>query len=135
MLNKNHFNKWLEKNYEITSNNKIKAIGKQRFATETDIYAYYVKTCEDGCLETDFTPQDIKNELATKYTQKTIAKPSTNTIKDWIAKSISSSNFKLTKAGRRIEFMNGIACVAADKKDLEDYLTMVNASANGRTRI
>ena len=131
MLNKEHFNKWLEKNYEITSNNKIKVIGKQRFITETDVYANYVNLCENCCLDTNFTTVDIKNELSTKYTQKTIAKPSTNTIKDWIAKSITGSNFKLTKAGRRIEFMNGIACVAADKKDLEDYLTMVNATANG----
>lgn len=99
--------------------------------TETDVYANYIKACEEFCMPSDFTPQDVKNELATKYTKKATNKPSSNTIKDWISNTIQGSNFKLTKAGRRIEYMNGDACVAADRKDLEDYLTMINSAANG----
>ncbi len=30
MLNKAHFNKWIEKNYEITDKNKIKVIRKTK---------------------------------------------------------------------------------------------------------
>ena len=104
MLNKDHFNKWLNKNYEITSNNKIKVIGKQRFLTETDIYANYVKACEYSCLETNFTSTDIKNELVSKYTNQQNAAQQ-KTCREWILDYIKGNkHWKFNSAMTEIEY-------------------------------
>ena len=104
MLNKDHFNKWLNKNYEITSNNKIKVIGKQLFLTETDIYANHVKACEYSCLETNFTSTDIKNELVSKYTNQQNAAQQ-KTCREWILDYIKGNkHWKFNSAMTEIEY-------------------------------
>lgn len=77
----------------------------------------------------DFTEADVKQEIQTKY--KTISAPSMNTIKTWIADELKKSNYKITNAGRAIEYTQGDAVTNADLHNLENYLQMVNSSANG----
>lgn len=77
----------------------------------------------------DFTEDEVKKELQTKYTNPSA--PSSNTIKDWIMTQLKNSDYKITNAGRTIEFCNGEATTNADINNLEQYLQMINSSDNG----
>ena len=77
----------------------------------------------------DFTEDEVKTELQSKYVVSKA--PSTNTIKNWIMTQIQDSDYKITNAGRTIEFCSGEAATNADINNLEQYLQMVNSADNG----
>lgn len=76
-----------------------------------------------------FTEDEVKKELQTKYTARSA--PSSNTIKNWIMTQLKDSDYKITNAGRTIEFSNGEATTNADINNLEQYLQMINSADNG----
>ena len=93
------------------------------------MFIEYSKAYTQIGMPLDFTEADVKQEIQTRYT--TISAPSMNTIKTWIANELKKSNYKITNAGRAIEYTQGDAVTNADLHNLENYLQMVNSSANG----
>ena len=122
MINTAHFNKWFDKNYEVTNNNKIKVIGKQRFLTETDIFANYEKVCDDCCLDKDFTPQDVKNELSRRYTNTNNAPAISciDAIKDCL---LQTKQFKISTSFSEIETTSdGQVFMPSDIDDMYNHI-------------
>lgn len=78
---------------------------------------------------------DIENDIfkseiaAAKQTSNNNV--SSNTIQKWLLDEIKNSKYKLSRAGRQVEYVTGEAVSNADRNNLEDYLIMVNSCANG----
>lgn len=132
MLNKNSFNSWFNQRYEITDKNKIKAKGKNRYYTESDVYFDYENSYKSLCMPITFNEQDVQDELRSKYRQISNVK-APNTIESWISQQIPKSPYKISRAGRQIEYIDGAAVTNADINNLSKYLVMVNSKDNGRS--
>lgn len=120
---------WFNKNYEVNDNNKIKSKVNNRFFTEDKIWEIYKGMLESACLDISIKQEEAISAIRRKY--KTKEKPTENTIKSWIGSVFKDSKYKITKAGRQIEYQTGDAVSNADKNDLECYLQMINSTDNG----
>lgn len=134
MIDNNSFNSWFNQRYEVTDKNKIKAKGKNRYFTESDVYFEYEQSYKSLCMPITFTEQEVVNELRSKYRQISNVK-APNTIANWISQQIPKSPYKISRAGRQIEYIDGGAVTNADINNLSKYLQMVNSKDNGRSWI
>ena len=134
MLDKTSINNWFNQRYEINDKNKIKAKGKNRYFTESDVFFDYENSYKSLCMPITFTEQEVVNELKSKYKHVSNVKAS-NTIESWISQQIPNSPYKISRAGRQIEYVDGAAVTNADINNLSKYLVMVNSKDNGRSRL
>lgn len=122
MINEQHFNNWFDKNYEINHNNKIKVLGKSRFLTENDIYTKYLELCNNACLPTDFSSNDVKNILVKKYT---VQSPATQiSCKDAIKKCLlRTKQFKISTSFSEIETTcDGVVYMPSDIDEMYNHI-------------
>ena len=103
MLDKNSFNNWFNQRYEINEKNKIKAKGKNRYFTESDVYFEYENSYKSLCMPITFTEQEVVNELRSKY--KFQSNNSKLSCRDWIISKINNNkHWKFNRAMTEIEY-------------------------------
>lgn len=67
MINRQHFDKWFDSQFEINENNKIKFLGKSRYLTVNDLFHKYKEFCSISFIDDNFTFDDINNIITGKY--------------------------------------------------------------------
>lgn len=130
--NKDILESWFNSHYEINDNNKIKAIGKNRYYTERDVHDAYSNMMRS--IGQDYASiKDFTNWISTKYKVVKSTQPNKFAVEDWIKNQLSdpSSMFKLSNNGKQIEYGKGHTWVNADNGNLIDWLTEINDKDNG----
>jgi hypothetical protein len=125
-------NNWFNKNYEVNSNNKIKAIGKNRYYSESDIYSAYITVMNN--IGMDYASgAEFSNWIKTKYSVIQTPTKSKSAISDWITNQINdpSSMFRISNNGKQIEYGKGDTWVNADNNNLTNWLIEMNDKDNG----
>lgn len=125
-------NNWFNKNYEVNSNNKIKAIGKNRYYSESDIYSAYITVMNN--IGMDYASgAEFSNWIKTKYSVIQTPTKSKSAISDWIINQINdpSSMFRISNNGKQIEYGKGDTWVNADNNNLTNWLIEMNDKDNG----
>ena len=87
---------------------KLRFSGKQRFLTENDIFTKYMELCSNACLDTNFTANDVKQMIGSRYTVTNTA-PSMSCL-DAIKNCLLQT--KQFKQLSRLELLIALMCVA-----------------------